>query len=113
VLFSLAVAIAMATAVPTALQAQNVRITSGSRLDTVSGNAVFISWSTDLPSSSRVWYGKDKNNLTHLAEGLERGVTNHAVTISGLDSNTIYYFQLESGQTRGTRAEGEAESADC
>lgn len=55
---------------------------------------------------ARVWI------LTHLAEGLERGVTNHAVTISGLDSNTIYYFQLESGQTRGTRAEGEAESAD-
>src|SRR5919109_2538503 len=93
------------------LQAQQqVRITNGPKLDTVNSNAVFITWSTNLPSSSRVWWGKDKNNLTHLAEGPESGQTNHKVEILNLEPNTTYYFTVESGQTRGTKAEHEAET---
>jgi phosphodiesterase/alkaline phosphatase D-like protein len=94
-----------------ALQAQQrVRISNGPKLDTVNGNTAVITWSTDLPSSSRVWWSKDKNNLTHLAEGPESGQTNHKVEILNLEPNTTYYFTVESGQTRGTKEENEAET---
>src|SRR5205814_5863435 len=98
--------------VPATLQAQQqVRITGGPTLDTVNSNSVFITWSTSLPSSSRVWWSKDKNNLTHLAEGPESGQTSHRVEILNLEPNTTYYFTVESGQTRGgTKAENEAET---
>ena len=93
------------------LQAQQqVRITNGPSLDTVNGNSVVITWNTDQPSSSRVWWSKGKNNLTHLAEGPESGQNNHKVEILNLEPNTTYYFTVESGQTRGTKAENEAET---
>src|SRR5437660_8886169 len=102
---------AFAAIPPAPLQAQQqVRITGGPTLDTVNSNSVFITWSTSLPSSSRVWWSKDKNNLTHLAEGPESGQTNHRVEILNLEPNTTYYFTVESGQTRGTKAENEAET---
>src|ERR1700756_5415729 len=96
---------------PAILQAQQqVRITGGPTLDTVNSNSVFITWSTSLPSSSRVWWSKDINNLTHLAEGPESGQTSHRVEILNLQPNTTYYFTVESGQTRGTKTENEAET---
>jgi hypothetical protein len=66
-----------------------------------------ISWSTNVPSSSRVWYGTDVNNLTELAQA-PWGGTNHQVRLSNLKPGTTYYFQVESEQGRG--AIGEAES---
>ncbi len=105
------VGMALAAFAPATLRAQQqVRITGGPTLDTVNSNAVFVTWSTNLPSSSRVWWGKDKNNLTHLAEGPESGQTNHKIEILNLEPNTTYYFTVESGQTRGTKAENEAET---
>src|SRR5438034_5602117 len=102
---------ALVAFVPATLQSQQqVRITGGPTLDTVNSNSVFITWSTSLPSSSRVWWSKDKNNLTHLAEGPESGQTSHRVEILNLEPNTTYYFTVESGQTRGTKAENEAET---
>ena len=96
---------------PATLQAQQqVRITNGPKLDIVNSNSVVITWSTDIPSSSRVWWSKDKNNLTHLAEGPESGQTNHKVEILNLEPNATYYFTVESGQTRATKAENEAET---
>jgi hypothetical protein len=41
--------------------AQEVKVTRGPTLNTVASNAVVIGWATNLPSSSRVWYSKDKN----------------------------------------------------
>ncbi len=108
---ALMLGMALVAFVPATLQAQQqVRITGGPTLDTVNSNSVFITWSTSLPSSSRVWWSKDKNNLTHLAEGPESGQTSHRVEILNLEPNTTYYFTVESGQTRGTKAENEAET---
>ncbi len=108
---ALMLGMALAAFTPATLQAQQqVRITGGPTLDTVNSNSVFITWSTSLPSSSRVWWSKDKNNLTHLAEGPESGQTNHRVEILNLEPNATYYFTVESGQTRGTKAENEAET---
>jgi hypothetical protein len=94
VLFALILMFAVAYVVV----AQEVKVTSGPTLNTVASNAVVIGWTTNLPSSSRVWYGKDKNNLTHLAESPETGSNNHRVTISNLEPITTYYFQVESGR---------------
>src|SRR5437016_4174784 len=92
--------------VPATLQAQQqVRITGGPTLDTVNSNSVFITWSTSLPSSSRVWWSKDKNNLTHLAEGPESGQTSHRVELKNLKPNTTYFFQVETGQAAGSDVE--------
>jgi len=54
-----------------------------------------ISWATDEPSNSRVWYSEDADDLTGIAEGPER-TTEHRVRIEGLQPNTTYYFQIES-----------------
>ena len=88
---------------------QDIRITNGPILEEVNGNAVVIAWSTDVPSSSRVWYATDKNNLTHVAESPETGSNTHRVRIDNLRPNTIYYFQVESSQMRGNRGQAESE----
>jgi hypothetical protein len=51
--------------------------------------------------------GAGQNNLTHLAESPETGSNNHRVTISNLEPNTTYYFQVESGHGK---PQNEAES---
>ncbi len=57
---ALMLGMALVAFVPATLQAQQqVRITGGPTLDTVNSNSVFITWSTSLPSSSRVWWSKE------------------------------------------------------
>jgi Purple acid Phosphatase, N-terminal domain len=107
IVMTLAVAYAVATPPPQA--GQDIRITNGPILEEVTGNAVVIAWSTDVPSNSRVWYAKDKNNLTHVAESPENGSNTHRVRIDNLQPNTTYYFQVESSQARGNRGQGESE----
>src|SRR5882724_8398141 len=101
-------AIAYAVAVPAPQAGQDIRITNGPILAELNGNAVVIAWSTDVPSSSRVWYATDKNNLTHVAEAPENGSKTHRVRIDNLRPNTTYYFQVESAQSRGNRGQGES-----
>ena len=102
-------AVAYAVAAPPMQAGQDIRITNGPMLEEVTGNAVVIAWSTDVPSSSRVWYATDKNNLTHVAESPENGSNTHRVRIDNLRPNTTYYFQVESSQARGRRGQGESE----
>src|SRR5437868_5398166 len=88
---------------------QDIRITNGPIIEEATSNAAVISWSTDVASSSQVWYGTEKNNLTHSAEAPDNGSKTHRVRIDNLKPDTTYYFQVESSQRRGNR--GEAESA--
>src|SRR3989442_13718927 len=105
---ALMLGMALVAFVPATLQAQQqVRITGGPTLDTVNSNSVFITWSTSLPSSSRVWWSKDKKNLTHLAEGPESGQTSHRVEILNLGPNKNDYCPVEAGQKRGTQPENQ------
>ena len=90
------VAVAYAVAAPPMQAGQDIRITNGPILEEVNGNAVVIAWTTDVPSSSRVWYSTDKNNLTHVAESPENGSNTHRVRIDNLRPNATYYFQVES-----------------
>ncbi len=79
---------------------QAVQITNGPVIETADTTSATIAWSTNQPSSTRVWYGTDPNNLTRIAEAPFTGGT-HRVQIKGLQPNTTYYFQVESGQGRG------------
>lgn len=80
--------------------AQAVKITNGPVVETAASNSATIAWSTNQPGGSRVWYGKNKDNLTHFAEAPYGGDT-HRVQITNLQPDTTYYFQVESGQGRG------------
>jgi phosphodiesterase/alkaline phosphatase D-like protein len=79
-----------------ALGAQ-VQITGGPVIELADSNSATISWVTSQPSNSRVWYGEDADELTEIAEGSE-GATAHRVRIEGLQPNTTYFFQVETGQ---------------
>ncbi len=61
-----------------------------------------INWSTLLPASSQLAYGKTPGygNLTTLDSTL---VTSHSQTISGLDPNTSYHYQVISVTGNGTQ----------
>jgi phosphodiesterase/alkaline phosphatase D-like protein len=105
----LAVGVGYSLAAPAPQAGQDIRITNGPVIEEVTGNAAVIAWSTDVPSGSQVWYGTEKNNLTHTAEAPDNGSKTHRVRIANLKPNTTYYFQVESSERKSNR--GEAESA--
>ena len=105
----LTVAVAYAGAAPAPPAGQDIRITNGPVIEEANSNAAVIAWSTDVPSNSQVWYGTEKNNLTHSAEAPDSGSKTHRVRIVNLKPNSTYYFQVQSSQRLGNR--GEAESA--
>lgn len=81
-------------------QAQSaVQISAGPWLDTVADNNAIITWKTATPASSVVRYGTDRNALNQTAFG--NWGADHGVTISGLNPNQIYYFQVESAPGAG------------
>jgi phosphodiesterase/alkaline phosphatase D-like protein len=87
-----------------------VQITDGPRIEFVGDTTAVIAWSTNVPTSSVVRYGTDRNNLTQTAQQDWGGTQNanntrtHRVEIKNLRANTPYFFQVESGQAQGTGA---------
>jgi phosphodiesterase/alkaline phosphatase D-like protein len=79
---------------------QGLQITHGPVIERADGSSATIAWSTSQPSSSRIWYGTDKNNPTQMAESSYSSGDTHRVEIKNLQPNTTYYFRLES--QRGT-----------
>ncbi|PYX94384.1 MAG: hypothetical protein DMG71_12620, partial [Acidobacteria bacterium] len=72
-----------------------VRFVGSPVVQTADQHSVTIVWNTNAPSSSRVMYGSDKNNLDRLAEG-PYGGPKHEVKIDNLQPGTNYYFQAQS-----------------
>lgn len=57
----------------------------------------YVTWPTDIASTSRVDYGTDTSygsNVTNASSG-----THHILTITGLSANTTYHFKVTSGVT--------------
>ena len=71
----------------------------GPQLDTVADTNATITWKTNVPSSSVVHYGTDRNALSQTASG--NWAADHTVGIQGLSPNATYYFQVESAQGAG------------
>jgi subtilisin family serine protease len=58
-----------------------------------------VTWLTSKPADSSVQYGESP--LPDRASYLSALVTNHAVTVSGLSANRIYYYQVVSTDQAG------------
>lgn len=80
---------------------ENVQITKGPRVESVTSDTAVIAWSTNVNSSTLVRYGGEQQKLTSTAEQPWGGLT-HRVTIRNLRPGTTYYFQAESNQGQGT-----------
>ena len=91
--------------------AQAVKITHGPVVEQVTDKQAIVAWTTNVPSSAVVHYGTNPNSLTQTAEQSWGGQQNanstdtHRVTIKGLQPNTTYYVQVDSGQGQGTGTE--------
>jgi hypothetical protein len=80
---------------------------------TVSGTSVVITWETNKLASSQVVYGKTtayesfspvENDPT---AGASAGVITHSATLTGLEPNTQYYYQVKSKDKAGNEAVSE------
>jgi len=60
----------------------------------VTSDSATISWTTDELSNSTVGYSEDQTFLTE--GGSSTLVTAHSVTLTGLESSTLYYFRVKS-----------------
>jgi hypothetical protein len=84
---------------PVALLAQ-VATTHGPVIEVADSSSATITWSTQQPSTCRVWYGDEPDDLTEIAEDDNKG-TEHRVRLQGLQPNSTYFFQVDSGQNNG------------
>ena len=89
-------------------QPQTLTITHGPVVEQVGDTQAIVAWTTNVPSSAVLHYGTDAKNMTQTAEEAWGGQQNsnqtdtHRVTLKGLQPNTTYYIQAESGQGQGT-----------
>ncbi|HEY6865928.1 MAG TPA: DUF4082 domain-containing protein, partial [Candidatus Eisenbacteria bacterium] len=70
-----------------------------------------VSWTTDEPSDSRVDYGGAPAALTQSASSAAL-VTSHALTLTGLTPNTVYYYRVLSTDAASNTAVSPALPAD-
>lgn len=74
-----------------------VQLTEQPKLAAVGDRAATVRWTTNAAANSVVKYGTSIAALSATANGAWG--TNHTVTLSNLQPNTLYYFQVSSGQT--------------
>lgn len=82
-----------------------VQITNGPGVDNVTQSSVVVFWNTNLPSGAIVRYGttEEKLNQTAMAPS---GQTDHKVTLTNLQPETNYFFQVTPTQGRSDTASG-------
>ena len=65
-----------------------------------------ITWETNTPTTGEVRYGTSSNDYT-LDSKREQESTLHSIRLFGLNSNTTYYYQVESKNSSGTLVSNE------
>jgi len=68
-------------------------VTRGPYLQRPNDNSIYIMWSTDSNTDSKVWYGTDSTNLTQTA-AVSGNVKRHEVQLTGLTADTKYYYKI-------------------
>lgn len=64
-------------------------------VSSITNNSATVSWTTGVPATSEIFYGTSADTLTgHKINGSMD--TAHAISITGLSSNTTYYFKVVS-----------------
>lgn len=76
---------------------QTTRVIQGPTIEYADDQFAVVSWTTDVPMDSRVFYDNDPSNLTRVAEGATNATT-HRVHLSSLAPGAKYYFQIDQGQ---------------
>ena len=77
----------------------------GPYLQSGSHDRMTLRWRTSDPSNSVVHFGDSPTNLTQTIT-VEGSVTDHVVTLTGLNPATQYYYQIESSNNSGTVTAG-------
>jgi S-layer protein (TIGR01567 family) len=85
------------TSTPSSLSITNVKSTTTS-------NSATITWTTNNASDSRVKYGTTTGDYKK-EEHDATNVTDHSITLTGLDADTTYYFVVNSTDESGNSAE--------
>jgi len=85
--------------------AQAVYFTSSPMISYADDHSAIMTWNTNAPSDSRVWYGTDKNNLAQLAEAPSTGTARHEVRLNNLRPGTVYFVKVESARAASSEAE--------
>lgn len=62
-----------------------------------------VQWVTDKPATSQVLYGSDQS-VTNSTQLDSRLVTEHSVHLSGLETNSPYYYRIKSTDADGNEA---------
>ncbi len=73
---------------------------------TPTSDSVTITWTTDKASDSLVKYGTESGNYTDSKSNATL-VTTHSITLTGLNSDTTYYFMVNSTDASGNSNESE------
>ena len=68
----------------------------------ITGNSATITWTTDESADSRVDYGLDTSYGSSVTDATL--VTSHSITLTGLDPETIYHYQVTSADGSGNTA---------
>jgi len=82
-----------------------VQITNGPGVDNITTNSVVVFWNTSLPSGAVVRYGTDQDKLNQTAMA-PSGQTDHKVTLTNLQPDTTYFFQVTPTEGRSDTASG-------
>jgi hypothetical protein len=80
-------------------------LTRGPYLQMGTPSSIVVRWRTDMPTDSRVLYGTSQDNLNAKRDNATL-TTEHEVTLTGLISNTTYYYAI--GTTSVTLAGNDA-----
>ena len=88
--------------------AAKVNITQGPTIQYADDQFAVITWTTDQPSISRVFYGKDAGNLNQISEDVRSQSLRHQINLRNLQASTTYYFRIDAGQ--GTAAAASTDS---
>jgi hypothetical protein len=73
---------------------------------TTTHNSAIIEWDTDEPADSLVKYGTESGNL-NMSKNDTTYETPHSIELTGLDSNTKYYYVVNSTDPSGNSNESE------
>ena len=76
-------------------------VSSGNQTDT----GITINWTTDIPSTSYVNYSTNQDLSSSVRFGSAELVTEHSVTLSGLNTDSIYYYLVDSTDESGNIGE--------
>lgn len=79
-------------------QSATINVVQGPTIQYADDEFAVITWTSDQPSESRIFYGKTSSNLNQVAEDGKSLSTRHQVDLRNLQPNTMYYFRVDTGQ---------------